>query len=139
MEKQLLREFPSGQKVWNFNPASDIPDAPDVNEGMRVVMMQKGMTLETAQHNVEQRRENMSRRANYHEVVPCIACCGCIVVREMRNGKLENTVLACSQLKRLVSRYGTCDDGRYGKTGPLVLEKDMTMAEIEANKSKLIN
>ena len=139
MDKQLIREFPDGEKIWNFNPASEIPDAPDINAGMQVVLMQRGKNLETAQRNAEDRRESLAHSSNYHEVVPCIACCKSIVVREVRHGIHENTILACTQLKRLVSRYGTCDCGNTGKTGPMVIERDLMMAEIEANKSKLIN
>lgn len=137
--KILIKEFEGGTKLYNYDPPSDVEDAEDLNCGCRVVSMARGITKETAKKNANERGEKSSLNSHYTEVVPCVACCHCVIVRENRNGELENTTFACQMLKRMVTRYGTCDHGNAGRLGPTVIERDMTIYEMQRAKENMVN
>ena len=139
MDKQVIKTLPDGRLLYNFDPADEYPDSERVNEGIRVVQPVKGVSLENAQKKAMEREETIAQRYSYQEFVPCVACCSCVIIRQREHGEYKNSVYACKNMKRAVARYGTCTYASTGKTGPLVIERDLTMEEIEANKMNLVN
>lgn len=139
IEKQVIRKYPDGKFVYDFNPTDGYDDSSDVNEKYRVVPRQKGLTIDTAMAKAEKQPESLTVKCQYRTFVPCVSCSNCVIVREMENGELVNTAYACKQLKRMVDRYGTCIFGNYGKNGPFVIQRDKTMEEIESRKGELVN
>ena len=139
MDPLHLRDFEDGRSLYYFNPPDGCPDSEKVNEGYRVVQAEMGMTLETAQKKAMEREESLVRRSHYQEVLPCVACCNCVIIRRLEHGVYKNTSYICRILKRMVVRYGTCTNASEGKMGPTVVDYDETKAEIEANKNNLIN
>ena len=81
----------------------------------------------------------LSEKCGYKVYTPCVACANCFIVRELEHGEYQNTAYACRLLKRMVDRFGTCQHGETGRSGPLVIDHDKSLAEVEANMSNLIN
>ncbi len=139
MDKQIFKEFPNGQIVYDFNPTDEFKYVESVNEGMHVVQKEKGLTLDSAKKKALRRPDSLSEKCGYQTFVPCVACSNCVIIREIEHGEFKNSAYACKQLKRMVERYGTCTCAFSGKNGPFVIERDKTKADIEAHKNELIN
>ena len=137
-EPEVLSEYPNGMKRKDFDPVDAYDDASDVGEGITVVQRKKGYDYKFAERKSEKRLESIMARSGYHEYIPCIKCTACVIIRAMEHGEIKNKFYACQKYKVRVSRYGTCIMANEGN-GPLVIEKDLTMEEIMANKDKLIN
>lgn len=139
MDKRVLKKFRNGQVVYDFNPADETPDSEHVNGGWGIVQKEKGLTYDTAKNKAMRRAEELSESCGYQVYTPCVACANCIIVRELEHGEYQNTAYACRMLKRMVERFGTCNQSGPGRTGPLVITRDKTMEEIESRKGELIN
>ena len=139
VDKRLVKEYPNGQKVYDYNPADGQPDGERVNEGYRVVPKVKGINQECASRKAETQAADLSKLARYQVYLPCVACTNCVIVRELEHGELVNTAYACRALKRMVERYGTCINGAPGRQGPLVINRDKVLEEIERRKGELVN
>ena len=139
VEKQLIKEYDSGAMVYDFDPADGYEDSEHVNEGCSFKRRLKGLGIEFAEKGRERRLETSLRKAQYQEFVPCVKCMNCYIVRVSEHGEYRNRIYTCGLMKSLVSRYGTCINAREGKNGPMVIEVDRAMEDIEAHKSELVN
>ena len=138
VEPEILSQYEHGGLRKDFDPVDGYEDASDVGEGMNVVQRKRGADYGSAERKSERRLESILTRSMYREYVPCIKCTSCVVIRAMEHGELKNKFYACQKLKIKVARYGTCIQASEGN-GPMVIETDVTMEEIMANKDKLIN
>lgn len=134
----LLKTFPDGRTLMDFDPADEYPDSEDVGSAYQVKRRLKGITPEGAERKSEKRLMMQRERVGYKTFVPCVGCTWCIIIRATEHGTVKNTYYACQRMKMRVDRYGTCVDASEGN-GPMVIEKNLTMEEIAARKNELVN
>ena len=137
-DPQVIRTFPDGRRLLDFDPPDSYHDSENVGTGYHVTQRKKGLNIEAAEVKSERRVESMLKRVGYQTFIPCCVCNGCVIIRATEHGELKNTYYACQKMKAQVSRYGTCLQATEG-VGPLVIEKDLTMEEIAARKNELVN
>lgn len=131
-----------GQAVLNFNPSTACPDSEDVGETWGTDNPQIGFSSsERAKARGEEKFSRFAAEYNYHEATPCAFCANCIILREMREGRLCNIAYFCKDLRRKVSKIGTCQRGRMSKMGPMIIKKDLVVEEALSaeSKAKLVN
>ena len=138
-DPDLIYTQPGGGRVCDFDPPDDDPDASDVNAGYEVKWQQRGMWRTAAERRARIKPVRCALIAEYFEYVPCIRCRNCVIIRERRHGIVVNRAYACSYCRIMVSRYGTCKWAIQGKSGPVVIERDTALEEVEREKMNLVN
>lgn len=77
-----------------------------------------GDTDSKAMYDRERRTLDFKQRYNYHEVVPCCACCNCIEIRKfLQSGEAVSSGFYCSMGELSTCENGTCDLARARRNG----------------------
>ena len=134
-DPEVIKELADGRLLRDYDPVGEYADG---EENYHVKPKMKGIAAESALRKLVRRDKNILAMIEYAECIPCINCFNCVVVRELEHGEVKNKIYACHRNRVQVSRYGTCKYAMKGN-GPMVIERDLTMEEIMANKDKLIN